>query len=299
MDHEDLPTDLPEDLPPDLVAGLGVRRATRVHGGDIAVTYRLETAGGPLFAKTHGSPSPGMFDREAQGLRTLRAHAPEDLRVPEVLRESSHGLVLEWIEEGSMPTARSESALGHSLAHLHAAGSRTGQESFGGLTGAGHGYLGSVPVDLTPTDDWADFYLHRRLAPLVERAVREGCLDPAAVGILTELEPRAHELCGQVDAPALLHGDLWAGNRLVDTAGTNWLIDPACFWGHPEVDLAMMDLFSGFSPKCWVAYQEVSPLADGWQERVRWYQLAPLLVHAILFGGGYGAAALRSLIRYR
>ena len=72
-----------------------------------------------------------------------------------------------------------------------------------------------------------------------------------------------------------------------------------CFWGHPEVDLAMMQLFGGFGPECLDAYQEVSPLADGWRDRVAWYQLAPLLVHAILFGGGYGDAALRALTRYR
>jgi len=65
------------------------------------------------------------------------------------------------------------------------------------------------------------------------------------------------------------------------------------------VDLAMMQLFGGFGPECLDAYQEVSPLADGWRDRVAWYQLAPLLVHAILFGGGYGDAALRALTRYR
>lgn len=295
MDRTDLPTDLPEEL----LADLGVRRASPVHGGDIAVAYRLETADGPLFAKTHAAPSPGMFEREAEGLRALRAHAPAELRVPEVLRESPHGLVLEWVEEGSMPAARTETALGHGLAQLHAAGSRAGRTTFGGLAGSAHGYLGSVAVDLTPTPDWPDFYVHRRLAPLVSRAVREERLDPAAVGILSALEPRAGELCGPGETPALLHGDLWAGNRLVDAAGDNWLIDPACFWGHPEVDLAMMDLFGGFGPGCWDAYQDVHPLAEGWAERVAWYQLAPLLVHAILFGGSYGDAALRVLRGYR
>ncbi|NLG22440.1 MAG: fructosamine kinase family protein [Actinomycetales bacterium] len=290
-------------LPADLVAGLEVQSATPVSGGDIARAYRLETPHGPLFAKTHPTPSPGMFEREAAGLRALREHAPAELGVPQVLRESSRGLVLEWIDEGSMPSRPTEVALGRALAHLHGAGSRTGRTTFGGLgegsDGDSHGYLGSVAVDLTPTDNWAEFYLHRRLEPLVTRAVGEGRLDPAAIDILSELEPRTAELCGPITTPALLHGDLWGGNRLVDTAGRNWLIDPACFWGHPEVDLAMMQLFGGFGPECLDAYQEVSPLADGWRDRVAWYQLAPLLVHAILFGGGYGDAALRALTRYR
>ncbi|MCK0112262.1 fructosamine kinase family protein [Ornithinimicrobium sp. F0845] len=290
-------------LPADLVAGLDVQRATPVSGGDIAHAYRLETPDGPLFAKTHPTPSPGMFEREAAGLRALREHTPAELGVPEVLRESCRGLVLEWVDEGSMPSGRTEVALGAALAHLHGAGSRTGRTHYGGLEGdadgATHGYLGSGAVDLTPTQDWPEFYLHRRLEPLVIRAAGEGRLDPAAIGILSELEPRAAELCGPISHPALLHGDLWAGNRLVDTDGRNWLIDPACFWGHPEVDLAMMQLFGGFGPECLDAYQDVSPLADGWRDRVAWYQLAPLLVHAILFGGGYGAAALRALSRYR
>lgn len=299
------PADHLAALPEELITGLGVHRATPVSGGDIARAYRLDTSDGPLFAKTHPSPSPGLFEREAQGLRALRGQADaspdptEALRVPEVLRASATGLVLEWVDVGGRPDSRTEAALGASLAHLHAAGKRLGHTTFGGLAGASHGYLGSVPVDLTPTTDWPDFYLHRRLRPLVTAAIEGGRLDPAASGILTDLEPRAAELCGPLTAPALLHGDLWGGNRLLDTAGTNWLIDPACFWGHPEVDLAMMDLFGGFGTECLAAYQEVSPLADGWRDRVAWYQLAPLLVHAILFGGGYGAAAMRALTRYR
>lgn len=286
-------------LPGELIDGLGATSATPVSGGDISRAYRLQTPDGPLFAKTHQDPSPGMFEREAQGLRLLRQHAPDGLGVPEVLRVSAGGLVLEWIDDGGMPGAETEDALGRALALLHVAGARSGQAEFGGTDTDQFGYLGSVAVDLTPTTNWADFYLHRRLAPLVTQAVTAGRLDPAAHDILTEFEPRAEELCGPPTPPALLHGDLWAGNRLIDTAGTNWLIDPACFWGHPEVDLAMMALFGGFGVECFAAYQEVAPLADGYAERVPWYQLAPLLVHAILFGGGYGDAAMRALTRYR
>lgn len=288
-----------DTLPAELVSELEVRGVTPLSGGDIARSYRLDTPQGPLFAKTHPSPAPGMFEREAAGLRTLREHAPEELGVPQVLRESAAGLVLEWVEQGGMPSGRSEVHLGHGLAHLHGAGGRTGRTEVGGLAGDTHGYLGSVAVDLTPTADWPEFYLHRRLAPLVSRAVDEGRLDPDTIGILSALEPRVEELCGPLTSPALLHGDLWGGNRLVDRGDRSWLIDPACFWGHPEVDLAMMQLFGGFGPECFDAYQEVSPLAAGWHDRVAWYQLAPLLVHAILFGGGYGAAALRALSRYR
>ena len=95
-----------------------------------------------------------------------------------------------------------------------------------------------------------------------------------------------------------LHGDLWAGNRLVDTAGRSWLIDPACHGGHREFDLAMMRLFGGFGDSAFTAYDEIHPLADGWPERVALHQIAPLVVHAIKFGGGYVEAAVAAIERY-
>jgi fructosamine-3-kinase len=92
------------------------------------------------------------------------------------------------------------------------------------------------------------------------------------------------------EAPARLHGDLWAGNRIVDRRGRNWLIDPAAHGGHREFDLAMMRVFGGFGTAAFAAYDDEFPLADGWQHRVPLHQLAPLLVHAIKFGGHYRSA---------
>lgn len=265
-------------LPAELVEGLDVQRATPVSGGDIAEAFRLDTPDGPLFCKTSRHPSPGLFEREAAGLRALRGHAPEELRVPEVVRESAAGLVLEWIEPGRRG-AGTERTFGQGLARLH----RTTNPTFGGLDGVAVGYLGSAEVDLTPTASWPEFYVERRIAPLVERAVALGRIDPRARAVLERVRPRADELCGPTEPPALLHGDLWAGNRMVDEMGANWLIDPAAFWGHREVDLAMMRLFGGFGAECFRAYDDEWPLADGWQDRIDWYQVPPLLVHAILF----------------
>ena len=98
------------------------------------------------------------------------------------------------------------------------------------------------------------------------------------------------------DEPAArLHGDLWAGNRVIDTKGESWLIDPACHGGHREFDLAMMQLFGGFAPEVFAAYDDEYPLTPGWQDRVPLHQLAPLVVHAIKFGGGYGSAVDQAL----
>lgn len=286
-------TDL-DHIPSELIDGLDVTSASPLSGGDVADAWRLETADGALFAKTHPHPSPGLFERESTGLQALREHAPAGLCVPEVVRESAGGLVLEWIDTSGHRTAQTERDLGVGLAGLH----RTANATFGGLDGARHGYLGSARVDLTPEDDWVAFYTDRRVAPLLDQAVAAGRLDPAAQGLFERVRPHAAELCGPTEPPALLHGDLWAGNRVVDAGGSNWLIDPAVHWGHREYDLAMMELFGGFGDACFSAYDEAFPLGDGRRERVPWYQLTPLLVHALLFGGHYGPAAMRVLERY-
>ena len=278
-------------LPAELVDGLGVTNVTPVHGGDIARSYRLDTPGGRLFAKTHPDPQPAMFEREAAGLRALRAAGA--VAVPDVVRESPSGLVLEWIDVGPR-TPAADRAFGAELAALH----RVTGPRFGGVDGAPGGYLGSQPVDLTPTERWPEFFVDRRVRPLTRRAVELGRMDPAAVELTERAAGRADELCGPPEPPALLHGDLWGGNRLVDGHGENWLIDPAVYWGHREVDLAMMHLFGGFDASTFESYDEAFPLAPGWRERVSWYQLPPLLVHAILFGGSYGAAAVEVLRRY-
>lgn len=278
-------------LPPELVDGLDVTRVTPVHGGDIARSYRLETPDGPLFAKTHPDPKPSMFEREAAGLRALRSAGA--VAVPEVVRETPSGLVLEWIDVGGR-TPEADRAFGAELADLH----RVSGPHFGGLDGAPGGYLGSQPVDLTPAETWPEFFVDRRLRPLTRRAVELGRLEAVAVTLADRLAERAGELCGPAEPPTLLHGDLWAGNRVVDVEDLNWLVDPAVYWGHREVDLAMMQLFGGFAASTFEAYDEAFPLAPGWRDRVGWYQLPPLLVHAILFGGSYGPAALDVLRRY-
>ena len=105
------------------------------------------------------------------------------------------------------------------------------------------------------------------------------------------------ELVGPAEPPARLHGDLWAGNVHADTYGRPWLIDPSAYGGHCEVDLAMLRLFglpTQLAERAFAAYQEAVPLAEGWRERVSLYQLLPLLVHAVLFGGSYRAAAERA-----
>ncbi|MBD2766137.1 fructosamine kinase family protein [Kocuria sp. cx-455] len=285
-----------DQLPEDLVADLDVTGVRSLSGGDTAAAYRLDTPDGPLFAKTMLDAPAGVLKLEAAGLEALRAAAPAEVSVPRVFRVSNQGLVLEWIDESNgAGGSTTEAECGGGLAWIH----RADAPHFGALDPQLPQRIGSFPVDLSPTDDWADFLLHRRIEPLLRTAVDTGKLDPAASDLLAELAPRAAELAGPVEPPSLLHGDLWAGNRVIDANGRNWLIDPSSFYGHREYDVAMMLLFGGFGEACFTAYDEVYPLADGWRERVPWYQVPPLLVHAIRFGGGYGNAVLDALQRVR
>ncbi|MET0728577.1 MAG: fructosamine kinase family protein [Acidimicrobiales bacterium] len=274
-----------------------VTRATRVRGGDVAAAFRMDLADGrTVFAKTLPSPPAGFFSTEAAGLRWLRE--PAAASVPEVLAvaDGDDGgppfLLLEWIREGR-PGAATERDLGRALAVLHQAGAPCfGRED--------RRTTGSRGLPNEPCETWAEFYATQRLLPLARLAH-----DGAALGdhAITGLERIATSgvLDGQAGAdepPARLHGDLWAGNRLVDDAGRSWLIDPAAHGGHREFDLAMMRLFGGFGPDCFAAYAEAHPLAPGWEDRVALHQIAPLVVHAIKFGGGYRPAAEAAIARY-
>ena len=100
------------------------------------------------------------------------------------------------------------------------------------------------------------------------------------------------------EPPALIHGDLWSGNVLIDQGGHPVLIDPAAYYGHRKAELGMMSLFGHFSEEVWRSYERAYPLSPGWRARLPLYELYHVLNHCVLFGGGYGAQALRICDRY-
>ena len=218
--------------------------------------------------------------------------AADAVAVPEVLAvsdEPPNHLVLEWIDEGRAQPS-TERHLGIGLARMH----RVGAPKFGRDD---RRTTGSRGLPNEPCATWAEFYGANRLLPLARLAREASVLSPSSIADLERLASRLASF-DTGEPPARLHGDLWAGNRLVDVEGRSWLIDPAAHGGHREFDLAMMRLFGGFGSVCFAAYAEAYPLEPGWEGRVALHQIAPLVVHAIKFGGGYVGSATAAIAQY-
>jgi fructosamine-3-kinase len=270
----------------------GARDARAVGGGDINEAFRVTLSDGrEAFVKTRADAAPGEYAAEAAGLLWLAE--PGALRTPRVLEVDDGFLALEWIDPGRLDGA-GERELGRGLALTHAAQA----PRFGRFGQSDDAWIGPLMLSNEPTPDWPSFHAERRLQPLARLARERGALDAAGAAAVQRVCERMPELAGPPEPPARLHGDLWSGNVLADAQGRPWLIDPSAYGGHREIDLAMLALFGSPSRALFDSYQEVAPLADGWQERVGLYQLLPLLVHALLFGGSYVDAAERMAARY-
>ncbi|HEX7609242.1 MAG TPA: fructosamine kinase family protein [Solirubrobacteraceae bacterium] len=274
---------------------LGAADVRRVAGGDINEAFRVRLRdGGEAFVKTRAGAEPGEYAAEAAGLRWLAE--PGALRTPRVLEVADRHLALEWVQPGRLDAAGAEE-LGRGLADTHLAGApRFGD--FAAHGGAPTARFGSIALSNEPAPDWPSFLAERRLLPLARMAGERGALRPRALDAIERTCGRLSELAGEPEPPARLHGDLWSGNVMADGNGRPWLVDPSAYGGHREVDLAMLSLFGAPSERVFDAYEERAPLAAGWRERVELNQLLPLLVHTLLFGGGYGAAAERVALRY-
>jgi fructosamine-3-kinase len=269
-----------------------------VAGGDINDAYWAELEDGAVaFVKTRAGAEEGEYETEAAGLRWL---AEGDVAVPEVLAagagEGPQFLALEWVDSGSLSHEGAE-AFGRGLAELH----RLGAPAHGWVPGDGGVVrLGSIALDARSREEWGDVFVEQRLLPLARLCRDRKALDAKGVGAIERVCSRIGELAEPAEPPARLHGDLWSGNVHTGTSGDAWLIDPAAHGGHRETDLAMLRLFGppGGGSRIFDAYEEAWPLADGAEERVDLWQLQPLLVHAALFGGHYGAEAERAASRY-
>lgn len=262
-------------------AGIIVNSYQPVHGGDINKAYCLQSNGTQYFLKVNDADRyPQMFEKEMNGLNALREHSL--LTIPNVIKcgriESQQFLLLEWIEKGQ-PAKDSWSNFGSGLAMLHKQ-----PRPFFGFTE--DNFIGSLVQHNPSHSTWHSFYTECRVIPLVKMLFDAGSFAKEDIRN-TELFCKRIQTLFPPDPPALLHGDLWSGNFMIANRGAVAIFDPAVYYGHREMDIGMTQLFGGFDRIFYAAYNETYPLEKGWQQRVPFTQLYPILVHAVLFGGYY------------
>jgi len=276
--------------------GTAVAATAPVAGGDICTSTRLRLSDGrSALIKTRAHAPPGFFPVEARGLEWLAS--ADGVRVPEVLAVDEECLILSWVEPGR-PTTDAADQFGRALSATH----RSGAPGFGTEHGD-DGFIGTLPLPNRGEPTWPEFFATRRILPYLKLARDRSAITADDAADVESLVRRIVELGGPSEPPARLHGDLWSGNVVWGRDTRVFLVDPAAHGGHRESDLAMLALFGlPQLQRVMEAYQEASPLAEGWEERVPIHQVFPLLVHACMFGGtqggvrsgagsGYGARA--------
>lgn len=247
-------------------------RLERLAGGDLSEVLLVPRADGRLSVAKQDF---------AAGAEAAMLRALSDAGVPAATVEGEHEgvLLLEHVANDRVFTVGAWGEIGAALRQLHR------QE--GKLYGWTSDYqIGTVAIDNRQRRDWPGFWAEQRLiatAAVLDRPWRDRV--ETLVGRIGDLLPAE-------PAPAMLHGDLWTGNILVSQGGLAAFIDPACYYGHGEVDLAMLTLFDAPPQSFWEAYGRLEP---GWQERKAVYQLFPALLHLRLFGAAYGGMVDRLL----
>lgn len=253
-------------------------------GGCISQAYRLQgRRGESYFVKLNQADSLSMFEAEAEGLRELML--ADAIKVPApVCHGVAGGQAFLVLEDLSLGGSGSMAEFGRQLAQMH----RYTQAQFGWRC---DNTIGSTPQLNELVPDWISFWRERRLGFQLQLAAKNGAgralIDKGAAlldsfdSLFSDYQPVA----------SVLHGDLWSGNYAFTQAGEAVIFDPAVYYGDREADIAMTELFGGFSAAFYDAYEEAWPLDTGYAVRKTLYNLYHILNHFNMFGGGYAAQA--------
>jgi fructosamine-3-kinase len=273
------------------ILNIRIRNVQPVTGGDISSAYKIETSGKIYFLKLNEASSLNMFLKEVEALKIIAT--TNTINTPNVINvgsfENNSYLLMDFIESKT-PSNQDMALLGEQLAQLHLKTS----DAFGFDT---VNFIGTLPQSNKKHNKWVDFYIEERLLPQVETAIKRHLLSPVEVPDTNTMKLKTVVFFKDVK-PSLLHGDLWSGNYLIATNGTPYLIDPATYYGHSEVDIAMSLLFGGFSNAFYETYHQIIPRDSYTEARIELYQLYYLLVHLNLFGSSYYNSVKRILNKY-
>jgi len=272
--------------------GTRIKKIVPLSGGDISKAYLLQTETERFFCKVNlGSSAQSMFLAEMDGLQSISK--TKTIKAPQVFfckpLEKGGCLVMDYIEP-KRPSSRDMELLGHQLAELH----KTTAMDFGWDN---DNFIGSLPQSNKKHGEWVSFYVEERLLPQLHMAENKKLLSGDEIPTQERMHDVIKKYCPETK-PSFLHGDLWNGNYLIANDGTPYLIDPAVYYGHNEIDIAMSRLFGGFDTAFYNAYQELFPSAPLENERTAIYQLYYLLVHLNLFGSSYYGSVSRILKHY-
>lgn len=258
-------------------------------GGDINNASIIKLSDGEAFFLKWNSSAPEyMFETESKGLKIL-SEANTDLVIPEVVEVERDFLLLSLLIPDS---ANTESAFkfGAELAKLH--------KNSTDIFGLNHdNFIGKLSQSNNQHHNWADFFVSERIEPQIKLGIQSGRFESDLIPIVDAFHKTVQDLFPN-EHPALLHGDLWNGNYMFTKNGAASIYDPAIYYGHREMDIAMTRLFGGFSSEFYEGYSSEYPLAIGFENRIELCNLYPVLVHANLFGGGYVNQAIGILNRY-
>lgn len=272
-------------------------RFSGVGGGCINDAWQITSGSSAFFCKINSAAAfPGLFAKEARGLKTLASSGC--IRTPAVVGvhylDDRQILLLEWIE-GGLRGKGFWTTFGEQLARLHIGQDITANPFFGFDE---DNYMGSLPQLNSSMDDWCDFFREKRLQPQIQLAESKGLMPASTRRSFDRLYDKLPGIFEPV-RPSLLHGDLWSGNFLCSSAGEPVLIDPAVYYGHPSMDLAMTTLFGGFDKPFYESYNHWLPFPENHREQWEVCNLYPLLIHLNLFGSSYLSSIASALRRFQ